>query len=119
MVQVRLESGGRPRARRPRIEGRCMSEPHPTPRWIPILAIASLLALASLFAGPERVLRLARGVMTEHSLRDLPAAAALSLWRMAAAFTASLGFGWVAGYTAATRPRVARILLPLLDVGQS
>lgn len=96
-----------------------MPEPRPTPRWVPILAIASLLALASLFAGPERVLRLARGVMTEHSLRDLPAAAALSLWRMAAAFAISLGFGWVMGYTAATRPRAARFLLPLLDICQS
>ena len=96
-----------------------MPEPRPTPRWVAILTIASLLALGSLFAGPERVMRLARGVMTEHSLRDLPAAAALSLWRMTAAFTIALGFGWVAGYAAATRPRVARILLPLLDIGQS
>ena len=96
-----------------------MPEPRPTPRWIPILTIAGVLALASLFAGPERVLRVARGVITEYGLRDLPAAALLSLWRMAAAFAASLAFAWVVGYAAATRPRAARILLPLLDVAQS
>ena len=96
-----------------------MPEPRSTPRWIPILTIGSLLALASLFAGPERVLRVARGVIVEYGPSDLPAAALLSLWRMGAAYVLSLAFAWVVGYAAATRPRAARILLPLLDVGQS
>ena len=96
-----------------------MPEPRSTPRWTPILTIAGLLALASLFVGPERVLRMARGVFVEYGARDLPAAALLSLWRMGAAYVASLVFAWVVGYAAATRPRAARVILPLLDVAQS
>jgi hypothetical protein len=38
---------------------------------------------------------------------------------MTGAYAASLLFAWVAGYTAATRPGAARVILPLLDVGQS
>jgi NitT/TauT family transport system permease protein len=97
-----------------------MSDPRPTPRWVPILAVAALIALASLFVGPARVLRLAREALPlERGYRDLPAAALGSLLRMAAAYVISLALAWWAGVTAATRPAAARILLPLLDVGQS
>jgi NitT/TauT family transport system permease protein len=97
-----------------------MSEPRPTPRWIPILTVAGLIALVSLLADPRRVLHMARGVLAiERGFRDLPAAAALSLMRMTASYAISLVFAWVTGYAAATRPRAARILIPLLDVGQS
>jgi len=97
-----------------------MTESRPTPRWVPILAVATILALAALMAGPERVLKLARGVVpSERTLRDLPAAAGWSLARMTAAYLVSLAFGWAAGYAAATRPAAARFILPLLDVGQS
>lgn len=97
-----------------------MSEPRPTARWVPILAAFALIALASLFVGPARVLRLAREALPlERGYRDLPAAALGSLLRMAAAYTISLAFAWWAGVTAATRPGAQRILLPLLDVGQS
>src|SRR5580765_1312651 len=97
-----------------------MSEPRPTPRWVPILAVAALIALASLFVGPARVLRLAREALPlERGYRDLPVAALGSMLRMAAAYVLSLAFAWWAGVTAATRPGAARILLPLLDVGQS
>jgi len=97
-----------------------MTEPRPTPRWVPILAVAALIALASLFAGPDRVLRLARGVIrAERGFRDLPAAALWSLLRMATSYVISLAFAWWIGYIAATRPRAARFILPLLDVGQS
>jgi NitT/TauT family transport system permease protein len=97
-----------------------MSEPRPTPRWVPILAVAALIALASLFVGPARVLRLAQEALPlERGYRDLPAAALGSLLRMASAYVFSLAFAWWAGVTAATRPGAARILLPLLDVGQS
>ena len=59
-----------------------MTESRPTPRWVPILAVATILALAALMAGPERVLKLARGVVpSEQTLRDLPAAAGWSLAR--------------------------------------
>src|SRR5262249_56634894 len=101
-------------------EGSRMSEPRPTARWVPILAAFALIALASLFVGPARVLRLAREALPlERGYRDLPAAALGSLLRMAAAYALSLAFAWWAGVTAATRPRAQRILLPLLDVGQS
>ena len=97
-----------------------MTESRPTPRWVPILAVATILALAALMAGPERVLKLARGVVpSERTLRDLPAAAGWSLARMTAAYLVSLAFGWATGYAAATRPAAARFILPLLDVGQS
>ena len=97
-----------------------MSEPRPTPRWVPILTVAGLIALASLLAGPERVLKVTRGVIAiERGFADLPAAAAWSLLRMAAAYAASLAFAWTAGFAAATNARAGRILLPLLDVGQS
>src|SRR5436190_1332428 len=51
--------------------------------------------------------------------RDLLPAALWSLLRMAVSYAASLLFAWYAGYYAATRPRAARVILPLLDVGQS
>ncbi len=97
-----------------------MSEPRSTPRWVPILTVAGVIAFASLLAGPERVLKVARGVIaSERGFADLPAAAAWSLLRMAAAYAASIGFAWTAGFAAATNARARRILLPLLDVGQS
>jgi len=39
--------------------------------------------------------------------------------RMAAAYAASIAFAWAVGYPAATNPRAGRVLLPLLDIGQS
>ena len=86
-----------------------MSEPRPTPRWVPILAVAALIALASLFLGPARVLRLAQKALPlERGYRDLPAAALGSMLRMAAAYLLSLALAWWAGVTAATRPAAAR-----------
>ncbi|MBI5711398.1 MAG: ABC transporter permease subunit [Candidatus Eisenbacteria bacterium] len=97
-----------------------MPELRPSPRWLPILGVAVLLALAALFQGPERVLTLARGVVrVEPSFRDLPAAAGWSLLRMTGSYLASLLFAWGAGYAAAVSARAARVILPLLDVGQS
>jgi NitT/TauT family transport system permease protein len=49
----------------------------------------------------------------------LPRYAAYSLLRMALAYFLSLGFALVYGYLAATRPRLERFLLPILDVLQS
>jgi NitT/TauT family transport system permease protein len=92
----------------------------PTPRWLLFAAVGALLALAALSHGPEQVLRLARGVMpAERALSDLPQAAAWSLMRMAGAYLASLLFAWAVGFAAATDPRAARVILPLLDIGQS
>ncbi|OGF14470.1 MAG: hypothetical protein A2W00_00075 [Candidatus Eisenbacteria bacterium RBG_16_71_46] len=97
-----------------------MSESRPSPRWLPAALVVALLALAALFVGPDRVLRLAAEVAPrEPALRDLPAAAGWSLLRMTASYLASVVVAWIAGYAAATRPGAARILLPLLDVGQS
>ena len=98
-----------------------MTETRQNPRWLPILSVAAFLALAGLFMhGPERVLSLARGVVrAEPSFRELPAAAGWSLLRMTASYLLSLAVAWTAGYWAATSARAARIILPLLDVGQS
>ena len=97
-----------------------MPETRQTPRWLPIASVAALLALAALMLGPGDVLNLARGVVrAEPSFRDLPTAAAWSLLRMTASYLASLVFAWIVGYQAAVNPRAARVLLPLLDVGQS
>ena len=98
-----------------------MTETRQSPRWLPILSVAAFLAVAGLFVhGPERALSLARGVVrAEPSFRELPAAAAWSLLRMTASYVLSLAVAWLAGYWAAVSPRAARVILPLLDVGQS
>ena len=96
-----------------------MSEERTSTPWFPLVAGLALLALLGLILGPERVLHVARGVAQAPNARDLLPAAGWSMFRMTGAFAASLLFAWVAGYTAATRPRAARVILPLLDVGQS
>ncbi len=97
-----------------------MLQARPASRWLPVALVAGLLLMATLMQGPERVLLLARGVVrSEPRFGDLPAAAGWSLLRMTASYLVSLVFAWVAGYQAAVNPRVARVLLPLLDVGQS
>ncbi len=91
-----------------------------TPRWLPFAAVAAMLALVALALGPAHVVQLAaRAARAPSELRDLPAAAAWSLLRLFLAYLASLGFAWAVAYPAATRPRSARVLLPLLDIGQS
>lgn len=89
------------------------------PRWLPIAAVAILLAVAAFVIGPGRALRAAREVVAEPTFASLPGAAAWSLLRMTVSYVISLAFAWVVGYPAATNPRAARILLPLLDIGQS
>jgi NitT/TauT family transport system permease protein len=96
-----------------------MLEIRPSPRWLPVLGVAALLALAALVQVPERMLGLALAVRAEPSFRELPGAAGWSLLRMTGSFAASLVFAWITGYWAATSPRAARVILPLLDVGQS
>ena len=96
-----------------------MSEERTAPPWLPILAGFALLAFVGLLIGPQRVLHIARGVARAPQARDLLPAALWSLLRMAGSYAASLLFAWYAGYYAATRPRAARVILPLLDVGQS
>jgi len=88
-------------------------------RWLPVVVVAVLLALGALLFGPQRVAELASVVRPAPEMRDLPAAAAWSLLRMTGAYVASLLFAWVFGAWAAASPRVARVVLPLLDVGQS
>lgn len=88
-------------------------------RWLPVAVVAALLGLGAVLFGPGRVAELASVVRPAPELRDLPSAAGWSLLRMAGAYTASLAFAWVFGAWAAGSPRVARVVLPLLDVGQS
>ena len=95
-----------------------MTETRPPVRWLPIAMVALMLALATLVQGP-RALQAVRHVVHEPGIGDLPGAALWSLLRMTAAYVASLAFSWAVGYSAATNPRAARFLLPLLDVGQS
>jgi NitT/TauT family transport system permease protein len=96
-----------------------MSEERTSPPWLPLLAGLALVAFLGLALGPERVLHVARGVARAPKAPDLLPAAAWSMLRMTASFAVSLLFAWAAGYYAATRPRAARVILPLLDVGQS
>src|SRR5689334_5537948 len=95
-----------------------MAEARATSRWWPIALIACVLALATLAEGP-RALSVARGVVRQPGFAELPAAAGWSLLRMTASYVLSLVFAWIVGYQAATNPRAARVILPLLDVGQS
>lgn len=97
-----------------------MAEPRRDPRWLPIAVVAVFLALAALAHMPQ-VLRFATDVVPRTPPRfvDLPADAAWSLLRMAVAYVASLAFAWAAGAWAATSPRAGRVILPLLDIGQS
>jgi NitT/TauT family transport system permease protein len=88
-------------------------------RWLPVVVVAALLGLGALLFGPERVADLASVVRPAPELRDLPSAAGWSLMRMTGAYVASLLIAWVFGAWAAGSPRVARVVLPLLDVGQS
>ncbi|HTK32761.1 MAG TPA: ABC transporter permease subunit [Candidatus Saccharimonadaceae bacterium] len=95
-----------------------MAEARATSRWWPIALIACVLALATLAEGPK-ALSVARGVVRQPGFAELPAAAGWSLLRMTASYVLSLAFAWIVGYQAATNPRAARVILPLLDVGQS
>ncbi len=88
-------------------------------RWLPVAVVAALLGLGAVLFGPGRVAELASVVRPAPEMHDLPAAAGWSLLRMAGAYAASLVFAWIFGAWAAGSPRVARVLLPLLDVGQS
>src|SRR5258706_15275530 len=104
----------------PRSPGGPMAQFRPTSRRPPPAAAAVALGLAALGNGPQQVLGLARGVVrVEPSFRELPAAAAWSLLRMTASYVISVVFAWVMGSWAASSPAAAKILLPLLDVGQS
>ena len=96
-----------------------MSEERTSPPWLPLLSGLALIALLGLALGPERVLHVARRVARAPRAPDLLPAAGWSMLRMTASYVASLVFAWVSGYYAATRPRAARVILPLLDVGQS
>ncbi len=96
-----------------------MREERTPPPWLPLLAGVAIVALIGLVLGPERVLHVARGVARAPNAGDLLPAAGWSLLRMTASYAASLLLAWAAGYAAATRPGAARVILPLLDVGQS
>jgi NitT/TauT family transport system permease protein len=96
-----------------------MPEIRPISRWFSYAGVAALLLLVAVLVGPERALQVARSVPFEPSFAALPGAAAWSLMRMAAAYAFSLLFAWTVGYQAATNPRAARVILPLLDVLQS
>ena len=96
-----------------------MSLSRPSSHVLPVVVVAVLLATATLIQGPHALMMARAVARSEPAFRDLPAAAAWSLMRMTVSYLASLAFAWVAGYHAATNPRAARFLLPLLDVGQS
>ncbi|MEK7823660.1 MAG: ABC transporter permease subunit [Candidatus Eisenbacteria bacterium] len=100
-----------------------MPETRRTPGWLPVAAVAVVLAVAALtglFQNPRPLLRLAADLVPPvASFADLPGAAMWSLLRLTGAYLASLVFSWIVAYRAATRPAAARFILPLLDVGQS
>ncbi len=100
-----------------------MPETRRAPAWLPVAAVAIVLALAALpglFLSPRPVLKLAADLLPPVArFADLPAAVVWSLMRLTGAYLASLAFSWFVAYRAATRPAEARFILPLLDVGQS
>jgi NitT/TauT family transport system permease protein len=98
-----------------------MAEPRRTPGWLPVAAVAVVLAMVALTGLlPRPALRFAAGLVPPAaSFADLPGAAMWSLLRLTGAYVASLIFSWIVAYRAATRPAEARFILPLLDVGQS
>ena len=100
-----------------------MAETRRTPGWLPVAAVAAVLAVAALtglFRNPGPALRMAAHLVPPiATFADLPRAALWSLLRLTGAYVASLIFSWIVAYRAATRPAEARIILPLLDVGQS
>ena len=100
-----------------------MPETRRGPGWLPVAAVAIVLALAALpglFLNPRPVLRAAAELLPPAAkFADLPEAALWSLMRMTGAYVASLAFSWFVAFRAATRPAEARFILPLLDVGQS
>lgn len=96
-----------------------MRDLRPAPRWLYALVVLATVTVVAWVVGPTRVLHYAQEVVAAPSLGQLPLDAAWSLLRMTAAYLVSMAFAWVVGYRAATDPRAARILLPLLDVGQS
>jgi NitT/TauT family transport system permease protein len=100
-----------------------MPETRRAPGWLPVAAVALVLALAALpglFLGPRQALELAAGLLPPPAkFADLPEAALWSLMRMTGAYLLSLAFSWFVAHRAATRPAEARFILPLLDVGQS
>jgi len=91
----------------------------PAPRWIYALVVLGAVSVVAWIVGPARVLRFAHDVAFEPTLARLPGDAAWSLLRMTAAYVASIAFSWGVGYLAATDARAARVILPILDVGQS
>lgn len=99
-----------------------MPETRRTPRWLPVAAVAVVVAVAALtghFQAPPLLRLAANLVPPAASFADLPAAAMWSLLRLTGAYLASLVFSFIVAYRAATRPAEARFILPLLDVGQS
>ena len=100
-----------------------MPETRRAPGWLPVAAVAIVLAVAALpglFLSPRPVLRIAADLIPPPAkFADLPVAALWSLMRLTGAYLASLAFSWFVAYRAATRPAEARFILPLLDVGQS
>src|SRR5213593_109607 len=102
------------------IEGPAMPETRRTPGWLPVAAVAVVLAVAALtglFQNPRPLLRLAADLVPPAaSFADLPGAAMWSVLRLTGAYLASLIFSWIVAYRAATRPAEARFILPLLDV---
>src|SRR5258708_3801747 len=92
----------------------------------PILSISDMLILLVLAIVVYIGVRLAvnspqvlAGPAINLSPAALPYYALLSLGRMSAAYSLSIMFSLIYGYSAASNPNVERILLPILDVLQS
>lgn len=79
------------------------------------LAIVLYAAVRAAPLAPDAI----QGPHISLSVAALPAYAARSLARMAAAYALSLGFTLVYGYAAAKNKRAEKVLLPALDVLQS
>ncbi|MEJ2367034.1 MAG: ABC transporter permease subunit [Acidobacteriota bacterium] len=81
--------------------------------------LASILLLAGLSQTVFHAIPGSAGPRSPASLSSLPLDTLYSLLRMTAAYLISLLFSLPYGYYAAAKPKVGRILLPLLDILQS
>ena len=91
----------------------------PTTAEILVLAVVGFLIYGVIATAQRWTAELSPSITIDLSLRALPTYAVYSLFRAFIAYGVSLAFTLVVGYAAAKNKIAERIILPLLDIGQS